>query len=203
MIPPAYSMATTRTVWTRFRRLTDRLFRRTKETEARVIVDTLKQVTVFQGLPSSVLRDLADALYVRDYRRDEFLYYEGDPGLGMYIVQRGRIRLVCEEEERVTELTHVGPYECFGIRAVLGDFRRLESAQAISDTRVLGFFSPALKVLMNRSPKSAALITGALARHMAAYQERLVGVLSEREGKEEARRLLEQVGQTAEVPPLQ
>jgi len=191
-------MATAHTLWTRLRRISDRIFRRTKDTEARANVEALKQARVFQGLPSGVLRDLADAVYVREYRRDEVLYYEGDPGLGMYIVQRGRIRLVCENDGDVSEVALVGPHECFGIRAVLGDFRRLESAQAVSDTQVLGFFSPALKVMVNQSPKSAALITAALARHMAAHQMQLVDVLAEQEGKEEVHRLLRHVAEISE-----
>lgn len=196
-------MATARSIWTRIRRLVERMFRRSENAHTQAVVETLKRVAVFQGLPSSVLYELAESVYVRTYRRDEFLYYEHDPGLGMYIVEQGSIRLVCENDGALVELRHVTAYESFGLRAMLGDFRRLESAQAVTDSRVLGFFNPNLRMMLNRSPKAGALVTAALARHMAEQQMSLMEVLAEREGKEEARRLLGQASETLPVTTLE
>lgn len=156
------------------------------------VIDTLQQVAIFRNLPRIALRDLAEAVHRRDYKRDEFLYYERDPGLGMYVVQHGRIRLLMEDDSgSVHELRQVGEHEFFGKLSLLGDFRRVETAQAITETRVLGFFRPDLKTIVKRRPVSGAAILEALSRNLAAMEAELVRVLIEKDGKIEALRMVD------------
>lgn len=176
-------------------RITDR-FRRvfTSKEDPRITdaVETLKQVPMLRGLSRSVLRILAEAMHQRDYKRDEFLYYEHDPGLGMYIVQRGRVRLLVEEKAGpIQELRQVGENEVFGKLSLLGDFRRVVSAQAVADTRVLGFFRPDLKTIIKRHPAAGAAFLEAISRNLAAMETELVRVLVERDGEVEALRLVD------------
>lgn len=185
-------MASTNTALHRIRTQFRRVFAGREDPKVKEAVETLKQVPLLHGMPRSVLRDLAEAVHRRDYKRDEFLYYEQDPGLGMYVVQRGRVRLLVEENTgEVHELRQVAVNEVFGKLSLLGDFRRVETAQAMSDTSVLGFFRPDLKNLLKRNPGSAAVFLEALARNLAAMETELVRVLVERDGKVEAMRLVD------------
>lgn len=169
-----------------------RLFAGREDPKITEAVDTLKQVPMLHGMSRSVLRDLAEAVHRRDYKRDEFLYYEDDPGLGMYVVQRGRVRLLVEEKSgAVHELRQVGDNEVFGKLSLLGDFRRVETAQALTDTRVLGFFRPDLKTILKRHPASGAAFLEAVSRNLAAMETELVRVLVERDGKVDAMRLVD------------
>lgn len=164
----------------------------------RATIDTLKGVILLSSLPRRALRDLAEAVHIRDYKRDEFLYYEHDPGLGMYVVQRGRVRLLVEDESgAVHELRQVGDHEVFGKLSLIGDFRRTESAQALTETRVLGFFRPDLKTIVKRHPTSGAAILEVLSRNLAATETELIRVLVEKDGKVDAVRLVDNV--TAKV----
>lgn len=177
------------------RRLVERLrrmFQRDVDPRTREVIDALRQVSLFRGLPNGALRDLAETVHIRDYKRDEFLYYERDPGLGMYVVERGRIRLLVEDEAgTVHELRQVGHYEFFGKLSLLGDHRRAETAQAITETRVLGLFRPDLKNILKRYPGSGAAIIEAIARNLAAMETELVRVLVEKDGKIEAMRMVD------------
>ncbi len=168
------------------------LFQRNADPKTLEVIDTLKQVSIFRSLPSSALRDLAEAVHPRDYKRDEFLYYERDPGLGMYVVQRGRIRLLVEDESgTVHELRQIGSHEFFGKLSLLGDHRRIETAQAITETRVLGLFRPDLKTILKRYPSSGGVIIEAIARNLAAMETELIRVLVEKDGKVEAMRMVD------------
>lgn len=169
-----------------------RVFSSGEDPKLRDAIETLKKVPMLHGISRSVLRDLAESVHRRDYKQDEFLYYEHDPGLGMYVVQRGRVRLLVEEKSgAVHELRQVGENEVFGKLSLLGDFRRVETAQALADTRVLGFFRPDLKTILKRHPSSAAIFLETLARNLAAMETELVRVLVERDGKVEAMRLVD------------
>lgn len=169
-----------------------RVFQRDVDPKTLDAIDALNQVSIFRSLPSGALRDLADAVHVRDYKRDEFLYYERDPGLGMYVVQRGRVRLLVEDETgTMHELRQVGNQEFFGKLSLLGDHRRTETAQAITETRVLGLFRPDLKTILKRHPGSGAAIIEAIARNLAAMETEIIRVLVEKDGKIEAMRMVD------------
>lgn len=176
----------------RFVRRIRRMFPAGVDPKTQEVIDTLQQVPIFRNLPRVAIRDLAEAVHRRNYKRDEFLYYERDPGLGMYVVQEGRVRLLMEDESgQVHELRQVGEHEFFGKLSLLGDFRRMETAQAITETRVLGFFRPDLKTIIKRRPASGAAILEALSRNLAAMESELIRVLVEKDGKVEALRLVD------------
>ncbi len=177
-----------------------RMFRRQEDARTHEVVEVLRQVSLFKGFSRSALRELAEVLHRRDYKRDEFLYYENDPGLGLYIVQRGRVRLLTEDEKgKVHELRLVTENEFFGPLCLLGEFRRMETAQAVTETRVLGFFSPDLKTMLKRNPSAGAAIFASLARHLAARQVALMQRMADDQGKVAALRLLDGATQHVET----
>lgn len=169
-----------------------RIFTMREDPDMRQIIESLKQAAVLRGLSGRVVGDIAQIVHRRDYKRDEFLYYELDPGLGLYVVQSGRIRLLAEDEDgSVHELRQVGEGEVFGKLSLLGDFRRSETAQALTDARVLGLFRPDLKTIIKRHPSSGAAVVEVLARNLAAMETEIIRVLIEKDGKIEALRLID------------
>lgn len=179
-------------LWNALRRWYRRLAHRREDAQVREAASTLAEAPVFRGFPRRALRELAAAVHARTFRREEFLYYEGDPGLGLYMVQDGRVRLLAEDESgEQHELRQVGPGEIFGDLSVLGDFPRMETAQAVTETRVLGFFRPDLKTMRRRHPKAAAAVVETLAQHLARRQVEVMRLVSEGENRIRAKRLLE------------
>lgn len=168
-----------------------RMFQRQEDARTRAVVDVLKQMPLFEGLAWGTMWELAEVLHQRRYKRDEFIYYEHDPGIGLYIVQQGVVRLLAEDENgNVHELRQVGDHDFFGALSLMGDFRRMETAQAATETYVLGLFSPDLKTLLKRNPSVGAAVMAALAKHLAEQQVELVQRLAKNEGAVSARRLL-------------
>lgn len=168
-----------------------RLFRRQSDDATLEIMETLRRVSLFRTFPKGALQDVAEVIHRRRYRRDEFIYYENDPGLGLYIVQQGRVRLLSGGAGfSVHELRQVAEYEFFGEMSILGDFRRMETAQAFTETHVLGFFSPDLKLLLKRHPQTGAAVAMALARCLATRQAALLKQVAQDEGRESALRML-------------
>lgn len=161
-----------------------RAFRQEEDVRKREVVSILRQVPVFSSLSGRVLGELAEAVHNRTYRRDEILYYEGDPGLGLYIIRQGRVRLLMEDEEGILhELRQLGEFEVFGELSLFGDLRRNTTVQALTETHVLGFFRPDLHTLMKRDPQAAAAVTAALAQYLAARQVELTRLIAARENK--------------------
>lgn len=179
----------------RMRRLWQRVLRRDADARTREVVATLRQVPLFQHLAHGALQELAEVVHLRDYRRDEFVYYERDPGLGLYIIQRGRVRLLVEDERgTVHELRQLGPHEIFGKLSVVGDFRRMETIQVVTEARLLGFFRPDMKMLLKRHPATGTAVLEALVRTLAVEQAALIQRIAAQEGPLEALRWRDGLG---------
>jgi len=178
-------------------RLYRRIFRRRLDSRTREIAERLRDVPAFNHLSSSALYAMADVTHRRTYRRGESLYYEGDPGLGLYVVESGRVHLVTDRvPEASRELRAIETGGMIGGISLLGDFRRLETAETTTETQVLGFFRPDLKNVMRRNPKAGMEITMALARHLAAQH---VELIRRYEGQTDVRTALRAYAEAAET----
>lgn len=187
-------------------RLYERLFQRRLDPRTREIVEVLQSVPALGHLSSRALYAIAGVAHRRTYRRGESLYFEGDPGLGLYILERGRIRLSTDiDPGHSQELRDLEATEMFGVFSLLGDFRRLETAETLTEARVLGFFRPDLKNVMRRDPRAGAEISMALARHVTAQHVELIRLLEARDGREAALKTYAEAASTLdmEAPPLQ
>ena len=161
---------------------------RPSETEAtRALVHTLARVQAFEGLSRGALRDLAEVVHARSYRQGEVIYYEGDPGLGLYVVHEGTVRLLATDDAGVGQpVRMVTAGDLLGDLSLLGGSARVETAQAATEVRLLGFFRPDLTTLFRRSPKTGVALLELLTRHVAARQVALLDLLTKRLGRTEA-----------------
>lgn len=156
-----------------------RLFRRREDAPVLRAIETLEQVDVFDELAWHNRRDLAHAVHYRTYRPEEVIYYQDDPGLGLYIVEDGQVELHAEEEDEPQFVRTVEPYGLFGTYSLLGEIPRLETARARTEVTVLGFFRPDLRTLGKRHPRTGMLLMGALAEELAVAHDRLSRALTE------------------------
>ncbi len=95
--------------------------------------------------------------HVRSYRPEEYIYHQGDPATGMYILETGRIKLIAgsAEEVETAPSAEIEPPESFGAFSVGYDVRRMATAQSMTDTRVYGFFNSDFETLRDRHPRIA------------------------------------------------
>lgn len=168
-------MSVLRSIFRAGTRLYRRLFRRRLDAHTRDIAERLRSVPALSHLSNSALYAMAGVTHRRTYRRGEALYYQGDPGLGLYIVESGRVRLIADRNpDRSDELRVLETNEMIGGLSLLGDFRRLETAETVTEAQVLGFFRPDLKTVRRRNPKAGTEIVTALARQLAAQHVELI-----------------------------
>ena len=60
--------------------------------------ETLLCVPIFQALSKKELKRIEDHVYLRTYRPGEYIYQQGEPGLGMYVVHQGAVRIEARAE---------------------------------------------------------------------------------------------------------
>src|ERR1041385_5482440 len=57
------------------------------------LVNTLRSCQLFVGLPQADLENIADVAVLKSLEKGEYLFHEGDPARGFYIVQRGAVNV--------------------------------------------------------------------------------------------------------------
>ena len=97
---------------------------------------TLKTVQLFISLSQSELEALADAMQAYNFKRDEVLIKQGDPGDKFYILCFGELVVLKKTDEGVNlELMRLKE-GCFGERALLENKPRAATIKAVTNGRV-------------------------------------------------------------------
>ncbi len=143
--------------------LWETLTKKTKDPESEMI-DRMKDVQVFTGVPPRSLRFVRSMCHIRQYPTGQHIFRTDEPGVGMYIILEGKVEIYRDENELRTSYQTLEVGDSFGELGLLEDTNRSASAIATSDTRLLGFFRPDLESLLQRKPRLASRIVFNLAR---------------------------------------
>ena len=108
----------------------------TYQIEKSKMLATLKTVQLFISLSQSELEALADAMQAYNFKRDEVLIKQGDPGDKFYILCFGELVVLKKTDEGVNlELMRLKE-GCFGERALLENKPRAATIKAVTNGRV-------------------------------------------------------------------
>lgn len=115
------------------------------------VIDILGRTGLFGGLQRDLLDTIAASSHQRIYRRDQFLWYQGDPGDRMIVVASGLVKVVVHSEagDQIV-LAALGPPEVLGELALIDEGPRSASVVAAEQTTVLMIPRTLLLDLMRR-----------------------------------------------------
>lgn len=133
-------------------------------------IDVLGRTGLFGGLPGDLLESLAAACVHRVYPRDQYLWYQGDPGDRLVVVAAGLVKVVVHSEggDQIV-LAALGPPEVLGELALIDEGPRSASVVAAEETSVLMIQRTVLLRLMRQD---TALLE-AMLRSIGALLRRL------------------------------
>jgi CRP-like cAMP-binding protein len=113
--------------------------------------EVLSKVPAFANLAPRDLKEVAAIVHKREYRAGEPVFYQGDPGLGMYIVQEGEVSIaILGKDGNEQELAVLGDGDFFGELALLDESPRSANAICKTDCTLIGFFRPDLFELIEK-----------------------------------------------------
>ncbi|MBN2008929.1 cyclic nucleotide-binding domain-containing protein [candidate division KSB1 bacterium] len=115
----------------------------------------LNTLPVFKRLATDELREFTRLIHVRWFKKGESVFYAKEPGIGMYFIHEGAIKLYHDESlngNSPTTLLMRGDF--FGELSFLDDQQsRSYTATATEDCCLIALFRPELIRLMDRKPK--------------------------------------------------
>ena len=165
------------------------IFRRRDKEEADIF-DILKKVPIFQDLGRREFNKIESILHRRNWNADEGIINEGDPGVGMYIIVAGEVRITQVGEDGVQQqLATLTGGDFFGEQALLDESPRTASAYANETCRIIGLFRPDLLELIESNPRLGLKIVMRLSQMISVRLRHTNRLLKE------ARMRVKQVGE--------
>lgn len=140
------------------------------------IIGTLRGCQLFMGLPPEDLESIAAATVIKALEKDEYLFREGSPAVGFYVIQRGSInvhRVNAAGKEQVIHVFRTG--ESFAEVALASEKGYPADARALEPTQVLLVRKDGILELLRRKPELALRMLGSMSSHLRV----LVGQLED------------------------
>jgi CRP/FNR family cyclic AMP-dependent transcriptional regulator len=124
----------------------------------------LQEIPLFAGLRKGELREVERLVHRRLYKDGEVIFWEGEPGVGIYIIQKGVVGIYKAGQK---ELARLQAGDFFGEMALLEDDCRSATAVASGETCLFGLIHPDLFDLIDRKPQLGVKLLSALANILA------------------------------------
>ncbi|MFN3533568.1 MAG: AI-2E family transporter [Candidatus Brocadia sp.] len=120
----------------------ENIFKKTKDNKNNVL-DLLKGIPILGDLSKEELREFERIAHRRYFEPSEHIFWEGEPGVGMYIIKKGTVKIYKTSAEGKNEdLAILKDGDFFGELALLDESPRSASAIAMEACHILGFFRP-------------------------------------------------------------
>ncbi|WP_276088604.1 response regulator [Pedobacter sp. JY14-1] len=150
---------------------------RKKDSQKQVYGQSLEQLNSLlnHNRGNEELRKLIEDRKVRNIRKKQVIYYEGDTVNGAYLVLSGKVKTIKVAADGRELLTGMyGPNEYFGIAALLANDDYRETAEAVEDTALCLLPRELLESLLHKYPNVAAEFIRLMANNVLAKEEQLL-----------------------------
>jgi CRP/FNR family transcriptional regulator len=140
------------------------------------IAATLRSCQLFSGLPAPELQAIAGFSTLRSLAKDAYLFHEGEPSEGFYVVQRGAInvhRVSAAGKEQVIYVFRPG--ESLAEASVAGKQGYPANARALESSSVIVVPKAPFLELLARRPELGLRMLGSMSQHLRV----LVGLVED------------------------
>lgn len=122
-------------------------------TEKSELEEVLLSMPPFQHLNSKLLKLLMKLIHNRVYSANEYIFFQNDPGIALYIIIKGEILITQDEVGDRFDLALLGRGDFFGEIALLDEAKRSASAVAMKESQLAVIFKPDLDEFVEAYPK--------------------------------------------------
>jgi CRP/FNR family transcriptional regulator, dissimilatory nitrate respiration regulator len=131
------------------------------------IANTLRGSQLFAGLPAADLEAIAEITIVKSLEKGEYLFREGDPSSGFYVVQKGAVNVHRVNAAGKEQVIHVfRPGETFAEASLATDLGYPADSRALESSQVLLVRKSEFLQLLRRRPELGLRMLGSMALHL-------------------------------------
>lgn len=120
------------------------------------LISIVANTPLFGGLSDEQLAHIGGITLEKNYKRGEAIFWEGDPGIGFYVVVSGKVKVYKTSSEGKEQILHIyGPGHPIGEVPVFSGSQFPASAMAIEKSRLLFFPRKDFVDLISKHPSLA------------------------------------------------
>ncbi len=122
-----------------------------------ITTETLSQFGLFNGLPVSLLEEIAAICSEVSYKNDDFVFREGETANKLHLLIKGSIALrvkLTSRPDSVTVSFISTPFQSFGWSGVVPPYHYTSSAQCDEDSELLTIPSVEFMKLLEKNPEA-------------------------------------------------
>ncbi len=138
------------------------------------IINALRSCQLFTGLPLADLENIATLTVVKSLEKNDYLFHEGDPAQGFYVVQRGAVnvhRVTAAGKEQIIHVFRAG--DSFAEVALASPTGYPADARVLEPTQVLLVQKAGFLALLKRQPELALRMLGSMSSHLRVLVSQL------------------------------
>lgn len=133
------------------------------------LLNSLKSIPLFEKLNKRDISNLTNILHHRNYLANEFVFYQGDPGIGLYIIREGEVSIIRENDRGdKIQLATFSKGDFFGELALVDGEKRSASAITKADCQLAVIFKPDLDEYIEKYPRNGIKILRGIAQMSAS-----------------------------------
>lgn len=130
----------------------------------------LAESELFGGLPPQYLDEIEKITVTKEYGRGETIFFEGDPGIGFYMVATGKVKIFKTSLSGKEQILHIfGAGEPFGEVPVFHGHPFPANALALEKTSLLFFPRKAFVELIEAMPSLALNMLAVLSMRLRRF----------------------------------
>jgi CRP/FNR family transcriptional regulator, dissimilatory nitrate respiration regulator len=138
------------------------------------IVAIFRDCALFEGVAETDLQAIAAITVVKCFAKGDYLFHEGSPVHGFYIVHTGAVKVHRVSFAGKEQVLHVyRPYESFGEEALISDLGYVADASTVDHALVLMVQKPEFLSILKRQPEVALCMLRSMSRQVSHLVELL------------------------------
>jgi NTE family protein len=130
------------------------------------ILDSLRRIPFFRGLPPHVVSAIADKLRYEHYNHGEVVFVEGCLGDSLYLIDSGQVKISTGSGPGERIINYLGPGNFFGEMALLLNQRRSANVTVVIDADFWVLHKTDLEALLEEYPAIALQLSRELSRRL-------------------------------------
>ena len=117
-----------------------------------VNIDFLKSISLFEHLKSNEVARLERTLHTRNFKKDEIVFKEDEPGAALYIIKEGKVDIFINHDADPILLATLDKGMFFGELALFDATPRSATIVASKDSELIALSKPDFILFSEREP---------------------------------------------------
>jgi CRP/FNR family transcriptional regulator len=136
------------------------------------LVETLKKVSFFSGLPAEGISSVSSKIRCTSYKKDEYIFHEGDICNSLYVLASGKLKIIKQMpsgKEMILEILEKG--EIFGAVALFSGGPLPASSVTLESSEVLSLPKKDFDAIGDKYPQIVTSFTRILGKRLMTAHE--------------------------------